>query len=336
MNQEVTRLSTRTLGRTGVAVSEIGYGAWGIGKGMWGRTDDEESKRALREAIHLGVNYFDTALAYGRGHSERLIAQVLYASGLKGKVVVATKVPPKNMEWPARKTTRLGHAFPPDWILSCAESSLRNLRTDCIDILQTHVWHDQWLHDKTWPDTLAAFDRLKKEGKIRFAGASINSDDPETAMEAARSGAFDILQILFNIFDQRPAAELFSLCKEKNVGIVARCPFDEGGLTGKLTPQTRFEPEDFRSHYFGGSRLAETCKRAKAIEDLLVGEHHAETLAQAALKYCLSYPEVSTIIPGMRTITHVRDNVRAANGHYFDAALLERLKAHAWVRHFYD
>lgn len=330
------KLATRVLGRTGLAVSEIGFGGWGIGRTMWGRTDDEESRRALQTALELGVNYFDTAFAYGRGHSEKLIAEALRAAGMQGKVFVASKVPPKNMEWPARRTTRLGHAFPPDWVRSCAEASLRNLRCERIDVLQTHVWHDAWLKDKSWPETLGEFEKLKKEGKIRFVGASINSDDPDAALELARAGVVDMLQVLFNLFDQRPLQKLFPLCREKNVGVVVRCPFDEGGLTGALSPGTRFEPEDFRSHYFAGERLAQTCERAKALEEVLVGPGRAESLAQAALKYCLSFPEVSTLIPGMRKASHVLENVRAADGRYFDAALLERLKSHAWVRHFYD
>lgn len=328
--------AVRTLGRTGLEISEIGFGAWGIGRAMWGATDDAESRRALRAALEGGVNYFDTAYAYGRGHSERLISEVLRETGMSGKVFVASKVPPKNMEWPARKSTRLGHAFPAAWVRSCVESSLRNLRAERIDVIQTHVWHDAWLKDKSWPETIGEFEKLKAEGKIGFIGASINSDDPETAMEFVRSGQVDMLQVLFNIFDQRPLDRLFPLCREKNVGVVARCPFDEGGLTGKLTPHTHFEPKDFRSHYFGGDRLAETCKRAKALEHLLVDGGHAENLAQAALKYCLSFPEVASVIPGMRKRAHVEDNVRAADGRYYSDSLLKQLETHRWVRDFYN
>ena len=330
-----SRLAVRTLGRTGLQITELGFGAWGIGRAMWGSTDDAESRRALRSALELGVNYFDTAFVYGRGHSERLIAETLRETGMTGKVFVASKVPPKNMEWPARKATRLAHAFPAAWIRSCVESSLRNLRCDRIDVIQMHVWNDVWLKDKSWPDSLGEFDRLKKEGKVGFVGASINSDDPETSLELVRSGTVDMLQVLFNMFDQRPIDRLFPLCREKNIGVVARCPFDEGGLTGKLTEKTRFEPEDFRSHYFGGERLAETCRRAKALEQAIVPEH-AANLAHAALKFCLSFPEVSSVIPGMRTRAHVEDNARAVDGNYFSGPLLKSLAIHRWVRHFYD
>ncbi|MEE8424502.1 MAG: aldo/keto reductase [Elusimicrobiota bacterium] len=326
------KLPTRTLGRTGFSVSEIGFGGWGIGKSMWGHTEDTESLNALRSAIERGVTYFDTAAVYGHGHSERLIAQV--GREMNTDLVIATKVPPKNMEWPAHARTRLPYAFPPDWVRSSAERSLRNLRAERVDLLMFHVWTDAWLKDPLWPETMDAFERLTKEGKIGSVGISINSDDPESAIKAVETGLIDVVQVILNLFDQRPIARLLPLCAEKNVGVVVRCPFDEGGLTGTLRPDTRFAPEDFRSHYFGGERLAETCRRGRELESLLVGPL-AATLAQAALKFGLSFPEISTVIPGMRTQDHVEANVRAADGRYFDARLLQELKKHAWVRDFY-
>jgi aryl-alcohol dehydrogenase-like predicted oxidoreductase len=327
-----TGLARRPLGKTGLEVSEIGFGGWGIGKSMWGHTDDSASMTALRRAIELGVTYFDTAAVYGHGHSERLIARALGESG--ADAVVGTKVPPQNMEWPAHYRTRLGHAFPPDWIRSSVERSLRNLRSDSVDLVMLHVWTDAWLKDPLWQETLETFRGLKESGKVRALGVSINSDDPDSALEVVRSGIVDAVQVILNLFDQRPLTRLFPLCEEKGVGVVVRCPFDEGGLTGTLRPDTRFAPEDFRSYYFGGSRLEETCRRAGAIEELLV-PRYAETLAKAALKYCLSFPTVATVIPGMRTSSHVELNVGAADGRYFDANLIDTLKPHAWIRDFY-
>lgn len=327
-----TGLARRILGRTGLEVSEIGFGGWGIGKSMWGRTDDAASIKALRRAIELGVTYFDTAAVYGHGHSERLIARAVRESG--APAIVGTKVPPENMEWPAHYRTRLGHAFSPDWVRKSVERSLRNLRRETLDLVMFHVWTDGWLKDPMWPETLGAFQTLRDAGKIRSIGVSINSDDPDSALEVVRAGVADVVQVILNLFDQRPLTRLFPLCREKQVGVVVRCPFDEGGLTGTLTPDTRFAPEDFRSYYFGGNRLEETCRRAAALEEVLVGRR-AESLAQAALKYCLSFPEVSTVIPGMRTASHVELNVGAADGRYFDAPLLEELKSHAWIRDFY-
>lgn len=326
------KMRTRTLGRTGLSVSEIGFGGWGIGKSMWGKTDDFESMKALHAALETGITYFDTAYAYGHGHSERLIAQLFKETG--ARATISTKVPPKNMEWPAHPRTALGFAFPPEWIATSTERSLRNLSTDCLTLQQFHVWHDNWLKDPLWPEVLGTLERLKKEGKIRFVGVSINSDDPDSALEIVRTGLIDQVQVLFNLFDQRALDRLFPLCREKGVGVVVRCPFDEGGLTGKLTPQTRFEPEDFRSHYFGGERLAETCRRADSVGKIVLGPK-ADSLAVAALKYCLSFDAVTTVIPGMRRVTHVNDNCRASDGKYYSAAELKKIAAHRWVRHYY-
>lgn len=323
----------RTLGRTGFSVSEIGFGGWGIGKSMWGATDDAESMRALHAAHESGVNYFDTAYAYGHGHSEKLIARLLKET--RGKAVVSTKVPPKNWEWPAHPWTALGIAFPPEWIVSCAERSLRNLGTDRLDLLQFHVWHDNWLRDPLWPEVAATFARLKDQGRVRFVGASLNNDDPDSALALVRAGFVDQVQVLFNLFDQRAVERLFPACREQGVGVVVRCPFDEGGLTGRLTPGTRFEPEDFRNHYFGGDRLAETCRRAEALRPAVVGAR-APNLAIAALKFTLSFPEVSTVIPGMRSVSHVAENCKASDGEYFGPSELKALAAHRWVRDYYN
>ncbi len=326
------KLPHRPLGRGGPSVSEIGFGGWGIGKSMWGRTDDRESLESLRVALDAGVDYFDTAYAYGRGHSERLIARAFKDAGRRA--TVSTKVPPQNMEWPGHPRARLAHVFSPEWVRLCAERSLRNLGGDGLDLLQLHVWRDEWLRDPLWPELAATMDALTAEGKVRRWGASINNDDPESALELVKTGKIAVVQVLFNLFDQRAADRLLPLCRERGVGVIARCPFDEGGLTGTLTRETRFEPEDFRSHYFGGERLAETCARADKLTVAAIGPK-AETLAVAALKFCLSFDAVATVIPGMRRATHVRSNVRAADGRYFDARELAELSRHRWVRDFY-
>jgi aryl-alcohol dehydrogenase-like predicted oxidoreductase len=326
------KLPHRPLGRTGLSVSEIGFGGWGIGKSMWGRTDDHESMRALKAALDAGVDYFDTAYAYGAGHSERLISRLFKDAGRRA--TVSTKVPPKNMEWPGHPRAKLSLVFPPDWVRLSAERSLRCLSADSLDLLQFHVWHDDWLKDPLWPELRATMEALTKEGKVRRWGASLNNNDPDTGLRLVESGAVAAVQVLFNIFDQRAADRLLPLCREKGVGVIARCPFDEGSLTGTLTRETRFEPEDFRSHYFGGERLAETCRRTDALTPVVVGAK-AETLAAAALKFCLSFDAVSTVIPGMRRVPHVTFNVRAADGNYFDAGELAEIAKHRWVRDFY-
>ncbi len=323
----------RPFGRTGLAVSEIGFGGWGIGKSMWGRTDDEESLRALRAALDCGINYFDTAYAYGHGHSEKLIARLLKDARPKD-VVVSTKIPPRNMQWPARPMTPLALAFAPDWIRQCVEKSLRNLGVDVLQLEQFHVWTDAWLKDPLWPQVLETISRLKQEGKIRHFGVSLNSDDPDSGLRLVETGAVDQVQVLFNLFDQRAADHLFPLCQARGVAVVVRCPFDEGGLTGTLTPETRFEPEDFRSYYFAGERLEETCRRAQALKSAVLGPK-ATDLITAALKYTLSFKTVSAVIPGMRQVSHVLHNASASDGNYYDERELAAIAEHRWIRDFY-
>lgn len=319
----------RKLGRTNLEVLPIGYGAWGVGKSMWGKTDDEESLKSLLRALELGCNFFDTAYVYGDGHSERLIAQAFEKFGRRA--LVATKAPPKNFSWPSRGL--LKEAFPADWLIACTERSLRNLKTDCVEIQQLHVWQDSWLKEPEWNKTLRAVEVLKKHGKIKFFGVSINSREPKSALEIVRSGLVDTVQVVFNLFEQEPLDELFPLCRENNVGIIARVPLDEGGLSGTLSENSKFDEDDFRSNYFAGGLLKETVRRAKILENILVGERKAaKSLPEGALKFCLSFPEVSVVIPGMRTASHVDSNIALTASKPFEKSLIDELRSHAWKR----
>ena len=322
------RMHYRPLGKTGWRVSEIGVGTWAMG-GWWGPLDDRQALAALRLALELGVNFLDTALVYGDGHSERLIAKVLKGRASRKPVYVATKIPPKNFEWPARASTPLVAAFPASWIVQCTEQSLRNLRAERIDLQQFHVWADRWLMESEWYE---AIQRLKRQGKIRAFGVSINDHDPASAVAVVRSGLVDAVQVIYNFFDQSPAEQLLPLCRAKKVGVIVRVPLDEGGLTGALTATTNFHPEDWRNRYFRGERLRETVERAERIHALIPPDM---TLTHAALKFCLSHPAVSTVIPGMRRPEHVEDNCAASDGKRLTPRLLEALKAHAWPRNFY-
>ena len=313
----------RTLGRTGLRVGELGFGAWGIGKDLWDRTDDRESIAALKRALELGVDFFDTAYAYGGGHSENLIGFALFET--KRRATVATKIPPK--EWDGRPS--ISRAFPPDWIVRCTEASLRNLGTETIDLQQFHHWDDRWLEEPGWDRAWSAVERLKRDGKIRYWGASLASRRPGSGLELARSGLADAVQVEFNLFEQEPADELLGLCRRQGVGVIARSPLDRGGLGGRLTGRTRFGIGDSRRDYFARGRLAQTLRRGEAIRDILVPSQAAD-LAAAAIKFCLSFPEVSVVIPGMRRRAHVEANARAADGRYLSASVLERLRAHAW------
>jgi len=318
----------RKLGRTGLEVSEVGYGAWGIGKTSWIGAQDDESLRALRRALDLGLNFIDTALAYGDGHSERLVGEVVRERA--EAIVVATKVPPRNGRWPARPGTPVDEAFPGSHVRECTERSLRNLGLEVIDVQQLHVWSDEWVGQGDWLETVEA---LRAEGKIRFFGISINDHEPANALRLIETGVVDTVQVIYNVFDQSPEDELLPACQAHDVGVIVRVPFDEGGLTGRITPDSEFAPEDFRSGYFRGDRKREVHERVRAIvSELGVGE---DAMAEIALRYVLSHPAVSTVIPGMRSVRNVERNMAAGDGRGLPADQVQRLKAHRWVRNFY-
>jgi aryl-alcohol dehydrogenase-like predicted oxidoreductase len=319
----------RRLGATGLEVSEVGFGAWGIGQSQWIGARDDESLRALERAIDLGLTFIDTALGYGEGHSERLVGQVV--RGRDERVVVATKVPPKNRQWPAPAGIHADEAFPGDHIRACTERSLSNLGLDAIDVQQFHVWSDEWVGQGDWLETVQA---LKDEGKIRAFGVSINDHQPSNALKLIETGVVDTVQVIYNVFDQSPEDELFPLAAEREVGVIVRVPFDEGGLTGRIQPDTEFPEGDFRHDYFAGDRKREVAERAQAIVDDL--GRPLEDLPEIALRYILSRPEVSTVIPGMRSIRNVERNMAAGDGAGLPAQDVETLRRHRWVRNFYD
>jgi aryl-alcohol dehydrogenase-like predicted oxidoreductase len=318
----------RMLGRTGFSVSEIGFGAWGIGGKMWLGARDEESLAALRRAFELGLNFIDTALAYGDGHSERLVGRAVREHG--GKIYVATKVPPKNYLWPARPGIGIEEVFPYDYIVRSTEQSLRNLGLDTIDLQQLHVWNPEWIDRDDWR---RAADDLKLSGKVRAFGISINDHEPDSALDVLKTGLIDTVQVIYNIFDQSPEENLFPLCLALNVGVIARVPLDEGGLTGAITPETKFPPGDWRELYFKGDRKRQVAERVAALRRDLEGVEG--TLAEIALRFCLSHPAVSTVIPGMRRRETVESSCRASDLGPLPQAVREKLKRHAWKRNFY-
>jgi aryl-alcohol dehydrogenase-like predicted oxidoreductase len=320
-------MKTRRLGRTGIDVSEIGFGAWGLGKTMWRGVADDDALLAVRAAVAEGVTFIDTALAYGDGHSERLIAQA------RTNAVVATKIPPLNGLWPAAGTSKIADVFPAQHVRAATETSLRNLGVEAIPLQQFHVWHDAWLGQSSWASTRHEMEKLVAEGKVRHWGISINDHAPETALSALGDPLFATAQVIYNIFDRSPEKDLFALAREKNIGIIVRVPFDEGTLTGAIRPETSFPEGDWRHRYFRGERRAEAARRADALASLL-GDG-ATTLPELALRFVLSRPEVSTVIPGMRRVEHARANAAVSDGRLLDPALLNRLRAHAWEKNWY-
>ena len=320
-------MNYRKLGRTGLNVSEIGFGAWGIGAAQWIGAEDETSLRALRHARDVGINFFDTALAYGAGHSEKLIAQAFQNTA---EVIIATKIPPKNSVWPARKGSRPRDVFPKAYVFSCVEESLRNLRREQLQLEQFHVWTDEWADDPEWLDTVH---ELKRSGKVQFLGISINDHQPSNSLKALETGLIDVVQVIFNLFDQSPTDKLFPFCREHQIGVIARVPFDEGSLTGRVRPDTKFPPGDFRNEYFKGDRKQEVWGRVQQVVNDT--DTSVEQLPELALRFCLSDPAVATVIPGMRTVKHVDANARVSDAGTLAPALMDRLKRHRWVRNFY-
>ncbi len=319
----------RKLGRTGFEISEIGFGAWGIGGNQWLGGNDDESMRALRRAMDLGFNFIDTALAYGDGHSEKLVGRIIRDA--THRMYIATKVPPKNRLWPARPGIGIEHVFPYEYILRCTDDSLRNLKLDTIDLQQLHVWNPEWLEREEWR---RAFEELKIAGKVRAVGVSINDHQPDSALDLIRTGLVDTVQVIYNIFDPTPQQNLFPLARQCNVGVLARVPFDEGSLTGSVTEETLFNPKEFRAFYFRGDRKKQVVQHVAALQKDLAGANGS--LAEIALRFTISHPAVSTVIPGMRTARNVERNAAVSERGPLDASTLQILERHAWPRNFYS
>ena len=320
-------MKSRPLGRTGLEVSEIGFGAWGLGKTMWRGVPDEDALAAVEAALAAGVTFIDTALAYGDGHSERLIARA------QTNATVATKIPPLNGIWPASATSSIDDVFPASHVRKATETSLRNLGVAAIAVQQFHVWHDAWLKQPAWAQTRDEMEQLVAQGKVRHWGISINDHAPETALVALSDPLFATAQVIYNIFDRSPEKDLFALAREKNIGIIVRVPFDEGSLTGAVRPDTQFPQGDWRHRYFRGERRKEAARRADALVPLLGRE--AKTLPELALRFILSRAEVSTVIPGMRRAAHALANAAVSDGRPLGPALLAALSAHAFTKNWY-
>ena len=313
----------RTFGRTGWQVSEIGYGMWGMGG--WTGSDDEESLRALDRAIALGCTFFDTAWVYGDGKSEKLLGETRRRHR-DAKMIVATKIPPKNWKWPAKTEYPASETYPADHIREYTEKSLQNLGVDAIDLQQFHVWSDAWAGDKDWPRAIEA---LKREKLVRAFGISVNRREPTNVLRALDTGLIDSVQVVYNVFDQAPEDELFPYCQQRNIAIIARVPFDEGSLTGTLTPDSKWPEGDFRNIYFNRDTLPPTLERADRLKPIVPD---GMDLPELALRFILEHQAVSTTIPGMRKPRHVERNLAASDGVRLPPRLHDALKRHRWDR----
>lgn len=330
----------RILGKTGLKVSEIGYGTWQLANdpNCWIGADLKESLKSLHRFYELGGNFIDTAWVYGwdendpqRHPSEELIGKFLKESKARDKIVVATKVVPKNQKWPAWKNIPISEVFPNNHIEQCVDDSLRSLGVDTIDVVQFHVWQDDFVKEDGWKETVR---KILKSGKVKYWGISVNDYQPTNCFEAIDTGIISTIQFIFNLFHQKPTEKLLPYAKKNNVGLIARVPLDEGGLSGKFTKDTKFEDGDFRQRFFGGDRLDELVDRVEKLKPLLNGE--AKTIPELDLRYILSFDAISTVIPGMRKTENVQANTSFSDGRKLSSKLMEELKKHAWERNFYS
>ncbi|MER2997612.1 aldo/keto reductase [Pontibacter populi] len=313
----------RRFGRTEWQVSEIGYGMWGMAG--WTNSDDKQSDRSLDIAVESGCNFFDTAWGYGHGKSENILGRLVKRHPGK-RLYLATKIPPKNMKWPAKPEYKLIDCFPADHIIEYTEKSLKNLGVETIDLQQFHVWQDSWAENEEWQ---RAIEKLKADGKIQHMGISVNRWEPENVLNTLRTGHISSVQVIYNIFDQAPEDNLFPLCRELDIATIARVPFDEGTLTGTLTKETTFPEDDWRSTYFVPENLNASVDHADQLKQLVPA---GMTMAEMALRFILSNPDVSTIIPGMRKEQHVKSNLSTSDSKGLPKELLAKLRSHRWDR----
>lgn len=316
-------MNYRNFGRTGFRVSEVGYGMWGMAG--WKGSERTEVDKALDLSVEMGCNFFDTAWAYGLGLSEEIL-HALIKRHTEKKLYVATKIPPKNRKWPSRPEFKLADVFPAAYITEYTEKSLKNLGIETIDLQQFHVWEDEWAQQDEWKEAIS---QLTDQGKVKAWGISINRWEPNNSLATLRTGLIDAVQVIYNIFDQAPEDKLFPLCRELNLGVIARVPFDEGTLTGTMTKETTFPKDDWRSTYFVPENLNSSIDHADALKPLMPENMN---MAEMALRFILSNPDVSTTIPGMRKIKNVRANMSASDGENLPGGLLSELKKHRWDR----
>jgi aryl-alcohol dehydrogenase-like predicted oxidoreductase len=317
----------RSFGRSGDPVSELGVGMWGMGGGMggWTGADHGASMAVLQASVDAGVTFFDSAQVYGYGATDGLMGE-LRAANPGRELLLASKIPPKDREWPARPGSRIKDVFPPDHIRGSVAGMLRKVGAPPIGLVQFHVWQDEWADDAAWQ---GAVDKLRRDGLVRYVGISVNRREPSNVLRTLRTGLIDAVQVVYNIFDQSPEDELFPLCRELGVAVIARVPLDEGSLTGELTPDSRWPDGDWRNTYFTPANLGETVQRVEALRPLVP---EGSSMAQLALRFILSNPDVTTVIPGMRRPEHLADNVAAAEAGPLPDELVTALRAHRWDR----
>lgn len=323
----------RTLGKTGLKISEVGYGTWQFANDdeCWVGATREESEKSLLTAIDNGLNFIDTARSYGDGLAEQWIGEIIKKRSVND-LVIASKILPKNWQWPARSGSDIQEVFPSQHIVDQVEGSLKDLDRDYLDLMYFHVWLDEWVEQDEWKETIQ---KLTKEGKVRHWGISTNNHESTNCIKALDTGLITVVQTIFNLFYQEPIDSLLPYIKKNNIGLVARVPLDEGGLTGKISSKTVFPEGDFRASYFSKDRLLELDKRINKLSEIVANSNEVETLADMALRFILSFEEVSSVIPGMRKLEHVKENTKLSEKPKLSNELIQKLRDHAWNRNFY-
>ncbi|MCB9823960.1 aldo/keto reductase [Candidatus Nomurabacteria bacterium] len=330
----------RTLGKTNFKIADVGIGTWQLANDpeMWVGGDLNESLKALAKYVELGGNFIDTAWVYGVADeqvtptSEELIGKYLKESGKRDDLIIASKVAPKNWKWPAFKDIPFTEVFPTEHVEKLVHESLTRLGVETIDLMQFHVWQDDWADIDEWKE---ATEKLTKEGKIKYWGISTNDYQPGNCLKTLDTGLISTIQFIFNIFHQKPTEKLLPYAKENNIGLIARVPLDEGGLSGKITMGREFEEGDFRTHYFSGDRKKKLVDRVEKLQKLVDETDEVDSMVELALRYILSFDEVSTVIPGMRVTKYVEQNTAFSDEGGLSSELLEKLKEHTWERNFY-
>ncbi len=331
----------RTLGKTNYKIADVGIGTWQLANDpeMWVGGDLNESLKALAKYVELGGNFIDTAWVYGVADeqvtptSEELIGKYLKESGNRDDLIIASKVAPKNWKWPAFKDIPFDEVFPTEHIEKLVHESLTRLGVETIDLMQFHVWQDDWANIDEWKKVT---EKLTKEGKVKYWGISVNDYQPSNCLKTLDTGLISTIQFIFNIFHQKPTEKLLPYAKKNNIGLIARVPLDEGGLSGKITLDRKFEDGDFRNHYFAGDRKTELVDRVEKLQKIVTESEEVDSMVELALRYILSFEKVSTVIPGMREVKYVEQNTAFSDNGGLSDDLLEKLKNHVWERNFYD
>ncbi len=315
------------MGKTGYKVSEIGFGAMQFG-GFWATQSDEDSIKALNIAAEKGVNFIDTAGEYGDGKSERIIRKFIKGAGKR--IYISTKTQPLPGPWPPSPYSTGEDRYPDSYIRSDVDERLKNLGVNKLDILLLHTWTRAWNNN---PTPLKILEKLKNEGKIENIGISTPEHDQNSVIDLMRNGLVDVVEVIYNIFEQEPVAELLATAEKYDIGLISRMPFDEGALTGKYSIDTVFEEGDLRRVYFRSDRLREALERVEKVREDI--KDTGLTLPQAALLFVLNQPSVSTVIPGMPKVGYVMENTAVSDMPPLPEDIMIKLRKHNWLRAYW-